>query len=1313
MGIFDSLVNDLKSGVQAVLHPIQSFSPAPVIKIPQAQQTTRVVAAQKQVAALIPIKKTVAPKTPPITKFTYEPPSFVNKAVPASAIPKPLPVQPSNTKKITLSDEAAILKSILQGTARATASIALTAGKAAMHVPLLPGLPSPAKIFNTDEYLPKDIPTNNSKIGKAVFGGQDVKTLPGYGAKTLENFGAPKVVTGAVEKNPFLGYPVGLAAGVIDLFNPTEEGAAKTVLESIAKSSSEKKIAEHLLQLGVAAEDAKRLAPTLVDVAKADEVKQLITPAVEDAKLARQTARQSPELAPPAGQTSELPAGSGRSPSLSQKENVSLPNTNTEVPVNGSGKLERGFVSSVQEAKAISPETKAGVAGTYTSKTNDVLMGEAKALLTEGAKVDLKSIKNGDQKVAATIQEAINLDKAGNHDAAAALYNNLSEAGTEAGRTVHAFSLLDQMSPEAIAISAAGKIKKYNLTAFRKIPELTGDQAGMISDAVARIRDMEPGRLKNIEINKLSETINNFIPSSITDKIITTWKAGLLTSLRTTERNLLGNTAMGLAEGGKDVIANEVDRVMSKFTGKRTLTATTKGSGRFADAVTRQQVLDIVRTGFDPENLAKFEVRKINWGKNPVEQALKKYTDVVFNTLGAEDKPFWNASYGRSLYDQAGAEAINAGKKGDKAFIQSLVEHPTEEMLATAAKDANYATFHDENKISGLAKALKREAGKKWYTKLPAEIIAPFTGVPSSIVGKTVAYSPIGLVKGAVDVGRVIAGSEVPGLQRAAAQEIGRGVVGTGLFGLGAYLMSKGLMTGQPKDATEAAQWALEGKQANSVLIGGKWRSINSIGPQSLVILSGAKLQEEMNKPDGSVANYGFGLAQDQLNQTFLAGVQQPLQAITDPARYGTSYAGNLASSFVPNIVKDTSKAFDPNARETNTIADYIQSAIPGLRNKLLPKRDALGNVIKQEPSGPAAYYDLLNSKTPINNSVVKELTRLNESGNNATPAKLTKDQTINKQKVILTPKQLNDLNGYSGEVVQKQLAALFETPEYKGLTDEQKAKEIDNVVSSVRSQYKDANPTGDFKPATEQLQNVGDQNLVNTLQIKDQADAQARKDFVTAIESKTPKEAANILLDDIHSGKVVGDTEIKNRLDAIQQQAIRKAKNVTISATEKEAASLGVPQRADYILAQMKQSDKPFKVIADLQKKGILIKTVLDEMINKHGAELQSLVNQANKVKAYSNVNTLPEVSSITPTEAKIIYPESGGKTTAQNPGSTAFGLGQLLKANRVKYGKELGIDPDTTNPQEQLAMFRAYIKDRYGSPEKALAFRRVNNWY
>lgn len=77
------------------------------------------------------------------------------------------------------------------------------------------------------------------------------------------------------------------------------------------------------------------------------------------------------------------------------------------------------------------------------------------------------------------------------------------------------------------------------------------------------------------------------------------------------------------------------------------------------------------------------------------------------------------------------------------------------------------------------------------------------------------------------------------------------------------------------------------------------------------------------------------------------------------------------------------------------------------------------------------------------------------------------------------------------------------------------------------------------------------------------------------------------------------------------------------------------------------------------------------------------------------------------------IINNESRFDPHAQNPTSSAFGIGQMIKANRIAYGKRLGYDPNTTDGMQQIAMMMEYIKDRYGTPEKAAAFKKKHGWY
>lgn len=68
----------------------------------------------------------------------------------------------------------------------------------------------------------------------------------------------------------------------------------------------------------------------------------------------------------------------------------------------------------------------------------------------------------------------------------------------------------------------------------------------------------------------------------------------------------------------------------------------------------------------------------------------------------------------------------------------------------------------------------------------------------------------------------------------------------------------------------------------------------------------------------------------------------------------------------------------------------------------------------------------------------------------------------------------------------------------------------------------------------------------------------------------------------------------------------------------------------------------------------------------------------------------------------------ESGWRNTAQNPHSTAYGIGQFLDSTWAGYG--IG---KTSDPALQVEAMARYIRARYGTPANALAFHNAHNWY
>jgi hypothetical protein len=72
------------------------------------------------------------------------------------------------------------------------------------------------------------------------------------------------------------------------------------------------------------------------------------------------------------------------------------------------------------------------------------------------------------------------------------------------------------------------------------------------------------------------------------------------------------------------------------------------------------------------------------------------------------------------------------------------------------------------------------------------------------------------------------------------------------------------------------------------------------------------------------------------------------------------------------------------------------------------------------------------------------------------------------------------------------------------------------------------------------------------------------------------------------------------------------------------------------------------------------------------------------------------------------LVYRESKWSSSAQNPNSTAYGLGQFLNSTWATVGCQ-----KTPNPYEQIDCMIKYIEARYTTPQKAMVFWNKNKWY
>lgn len=721
---------------------------------------------------------------------------------------------------------------------------------------------------------------------------------------------------------------------------------------------------------------------------------------------------------------------------------------------------ERGFVTSVKEEL---PDIKK-VGGQYIPRSTDTLSIKAKNLIKDNIKVAEKMALEGvdDSSVATgsellkeynrlALEEKNEAIKDSIYEKAATLANSMAVRLTELGRSVQAAVLLSKLTPEGQVRFAAKEIQRYNekvvkdkggLLGLRKqIPELTPEQTKDIFDRMKIIQDLPPGEEKAIMFKKLRDDISNLVPTPFMDKIVTVWKAGLLTGVKTSGLNIASNASHLISEVIKDVPATALDVLLSPITGKRTTALTVKGiTAGFKEGV--EKGIRFLRTGYDERNaMAKYDYKKVNYGKSKIGKAVQAYTDKVFNILGSEDQPFYYGALLRSFNEQAIVEAINKGLSGDeaKAFVDNLVHNPTDKMLVLSVEDALVAVYQNETILGRVAKQFQNIGPV-------GQFILPFGRTPSAVATQIIHYTPVGAINTLIqNIGKDRFN------QRKFVKGIGRGLTGTAIMGLGAYLIRKGLMNlDYPTSESDRELWKLEGRKPNTIKIGGRYRQIQSFGPLGNVLLIGGHYYnafKETGSIIGALAIGSFGAIKSFSEQTFLTSLKGSLEAMTDPEKSAASFIRSFVSSAVPTLIKDVAVATDDIVRRPTTMVDYILNRVPALRQMLEPQVDILGQEVKRAENFFETMFDFTRGSAVKDDPIIKEFRRLKDLQYDVHLSKIG----TKKGYKSLTPEENTELLVETGRAAYHKISDLMNRGGYDNIEDDVKAKRINKYFDEAK----------------------------------------------------------------------------------------------------------------------------------------------------------------------------------------------------------------------------------------------------------------------
>jgi hypothetical protein len=763
------------------------------------------------------------------------------------------------------------------------------------------------------------------------------------------------------------------------------------------------------------------------------------------------------------------------------------------------GGKERGFIKTVTESPMTEQPTQTLLKqadGTYTVKSNKVLIKQARERITANvADAKTYAMTQTDDQAVATAGELIKYYQAkGDYGQAAEVASQAARRLTEAGREIQAASLYNRLSPDGILQYASNKMQKVG-------KKLDPEAAEILTDMAKKIETMPDGEAKQVAIKELLDEVGRTQGSALNDKIITLWKAGLLTSPITTAGNLTSNTIKQIVKKTvDDPVAAVADMMIGLATGKRTKTFTIRGLGE-GGVEGLKRGAKYLKTGYDPRDpISKLDQKDVYFSKGFLGKIAKGYTDTVFRSLGAQDQPYFYAALKNTLYDEALAAAKNQGVKGAvrEKFIKDFINNPDTKILDQATEEARTAVFQNKTFLGDIAARITQSNNPAVRTV--GQFVMPFSRVPSAVATEIFQRTPLGAAKEVVSQIYNVAAKKGAFDQRALVNALSKSTTGTiGLMGLG-YALDRGgnINLAMPTSQAEQNLWQQEGRQPFSIKIGDKYYSMNYIQPFGTLIAMGAQynrsLREGGSQQDALSASVAMG-AKAVTEQSFLRGVSGVLSALQDPSRYAERFTEQTAGSIIPNIVRTTARAIDPLQREITSAGEAVIAGIPGLRQRLQPKVDVFGQPIARPADAINTLFNPLRPTTAKSTPQIDEVRRLFNQDKNVIPSEIDKNafgkaNPINQQ-------QINNLKTAMGNAVLDKYQQIIADPRYANLSDEQKAKALkdakDAAIQGEKFRFAQAN------------------NLPYTAQDKLDKDTVAylegqEKDYIQATLPKPPK---------------------------------------------------------------------------------------------------------------------------------------------------------------------------------------------------------------
>lgn len=787
------------------------------------------------------------------------------------------------------------------------------------------------------------------------------------------------------------------------------------------------------------------------------------------------------------------------------------------------GKIRKHYKSIIEssnttkEAKSIAKELMG--TDTYVPETNKSQLVQADARINNSSpEAELKSLMNrattGGKIEAVDIAVGERLiqyySKVGDKTNLQEAIQATAMAGTNAGKTVQALSMLNHQTPEGQATWIQRSVDKMNNElAKKKGGTITKDSDGNIKvinkqgkDITGKVNlfDLTPEMIEKITSSKDKETmyknidsvyeeLGNQVPKSTIEKIDSWRYFSMLANPRTHIRNMVGNVAMGKTQRIKDKLAGGIEGIVNKFNPEmertKTIAFANKKTKEFVKEdfknIDVQSRLELNENKYNPQS--RLQNSRKTFKHDIFEKTLGKLFNLNDNLLEAEDGLGLKSSYKKALADYITSNKIDVDNITDKQLSKAR---------NYAIEQAKEATFHQANSIATFI----NQANNVKYLKNFKDAILPFVKTPLNVAKSGLEYNPTGLLKTiTVDTVKLRKGDITVNKY---IDNLSKGLTGTGIAVLGYALADAGMLKASGGDDDKKENYdEATGSQSYSIEIAGKTYSLDWLAPVGIPLFTGAEaysikntkknekssISSDDNKKENqllnSLENWANGMAKSispMSEMTMISGLTSALSSYNEDkfSAMGTNAVKSYVNQFVPTLIGQIAKTSDEYERSTtSTKTDLLQKAIdqtklqitskiPGLRKTLPVKTDIWGNKQKQEENLPIRALNNF-----INPSTVKDVTKDkvdNEINNlyskngekSILPvSSIDKTFTIDGTTYRMTSEEYSKYKTDYGKNSYNLINNLISTKQYQKLTDNQKQKAIENIYTYVKEKNK------------------------------------------------------------------------------------------------------------------------------------------------------------------------------------------------------------------------------------------------------------------